>query len=51
MSYCDLAGLSARFGEDEIISLTDRADTGSVDTTVGQQALDDATEEINSYIA
>ena len=51
MSYCDLTGLSARFGEDEITALTDRADTGAVDTDVAQQALDDATEEINSYLA
>lgn len=40
-----------RFGEGEIIALTDRANTGEIDDAVLQRALDEADAEINSYIA
>jgi phage gp36-like protein len=40
-----------RFGEQEIASLEDADNSGSSDLRVSSEALDDATEEINSYVA
>lgn len=53
MSYAAQADMEDRFGEAEVIDLTDRAEppAGAVDTTVLQAALDDADGIINSYIA
>ena len=53
MSYAVLQDLIDRFGEEELIELTDRADppTGLVDATIVAGALADADELINSYVA
>lgn len=48
--YCTVQDLIARFGEDEMIALTDRNDTGDIDTAVAEQAIADASEEITAYL-
>lgn len=40
-----------RFGEDELIQLTDRANAGVIDPQVLDQALADADATINDYLA
>ena len=40
-----------RFGEREIIALTDRDNTGGIDSTVLAKALDSAESEISTYLA
>ena len=50
MAYCTQQDLIDRFGEDEIIQLTDRADVGAVDATVVGLALADGFELINGYV-
>jgi phage gp36-like protein len=39
-----------RFGEPELVQLTDRSNTGAIDQTVLQRALDDAGDELDTYI-
>lgn len=51
MAYETVAGLIARFGEDELIQLTDRAGAHAVDGAIAQRALDDAAAEIDGYLA
>lgn len=51
MAYIDQAGLIARFGEDELIALTDRDGTGLVDAQVIDQAIQDASDFIDGYLA
>lgn len=51
MSYASLADLVARFGEMEIIQLTDRIGAGQIDTDVLDQAIADADAVIDGYIA
>ncbi|WP_047257999.1 gp436 family protein [Chromobacterium subtsugae] len=51
MAYAAQADMVARFGDLEIIQLTDRARTGQIDAGVLQGALDDASCEIDSYLA
>lgn len=50
MTYATQQDLIERFGEPELIQLTDRANTGAVDGTVADQALTDAAEEMDGYI-
>lgn len=50
MMYCNNAGMVARFGEDELIRLTDPGD-GSMDSAAINAALSDASDEIDSYLA
>ena len=52
MSYATRQGMIDRFGEDELIQLTDRATPplGVIDDTVLDAALNDADAEINGYI-
>lgn len=50
MSYCTAQNLLDRFGEDELISLTDRAGLGIVDQAVLGQAIADAAAEIDAYL-
>lgn len=50
MSYVTLQGLIDRFGEAEILQVTDREGAGVVDQSVAQRALDDADAEIDSYL-
>ena len=53
MSYATQQNLVDRFGEQELIELTDRADppAGAIDATVVAKALEDADGEINGYLA
>lgn len=51
MSYASIADMVSRFGEGELIELTDRQQSGSVDVAVLQSALDDATAKIDGYIS
>jgi phage gp36-like protein len=49
--YAARADLVKRFGEQEIASLEDPDNTGAPSAAVSQEALEDATEEVNSYVA
>lgn len=51
MPYAVLADLTARFGAEELIQLTDRAGLGEVDESVIGQALVDAEAVIDGYLA
>lgn len=48
--YASLAAMTARFGATEILQLTDKENTGSVDTVVLDQAFADAEAEIDGYL-
>ena len=50
MPYCTQQNLITRFTEQEIIQLTDRANTGVVDAAVVAEAIYDAEAEIDSYL-
>lgn len=49
--YCTQADIVARFGETELIQLTDRAGISTVDSTAVEAAIADAAAEIDGYIA
>jgi phage gp36-like protein len=51
MTYASQQTLIDRFGEDELIQLTDRANLGAIDATVVARALADADAEINGYLS
>lgn len=53
MTYATQQDLIDRFGERELIELTDRAEpaTGAIDVTVVGKALTDADHEINARVA
>lgn len=51
MSYATLADLVARYGEDELVSLTDVNRSGAINVGVLNQAISDADSEIDSYVA
>ncbi len=51
MTYAAQQDLVDRFGEQELIQLSDRANVGSIDAAVIGKALADADELIDSYIA
>lgn len=51
MTYASQQDLVDRFGELELIQLTDRVSQAAVDATVVAKALSDADELIDSYIA
>jgi phage gp36-like protein len=51
MAYVTQQQLIDRFGEAELIQLTDRENTGSVDTAVLDQAIADAGAEYDGYLA
>ncbi len=50
MSYCPQQDLIDRFSEDEMISLTDHAGTGEINTDVLNRAISDAKGEIDGYL-
>jgi|SRR5690554_2651109 len=49
--YCTQADMQARFGENELVQLTDRERTGSVNGDVLDTAIADASAEIDGYLA
>lgn len=51
MSYASKANMIARFGEDEVIALTDRTNIGVVNDAVLESALAEADAEIDPYLA
>lgn len=51
MSYALQADMTLRFGEAEVIELADRDNLGTIDATVLQGALDDASAEIDAYLS
>ncbi len=51
MTYCTTQDMIKRFREEEIIQLTDHERTGNIDIDVLQRATQDATDEINGYLA
>lgn len=51
MAYATLADMVARFGEHEVIELSDRSRIGEVDPVVVADALVDASGEIDSYLS
>ncbi len=51
MLYCTLQDLVDRFSEAEILQLTDRAHVGLIDEEVLGRAIEDASGEIDGYIA
>jgi phage gp36-like protein len=50
MPYCAKQDMKDRFGEGQMIQLTDRTGAGIIDDTVLNQAIGDADGEINSYL-
>jgi phage gp36-like protein len=51
MSYASKANMIVRFGEGEVIALTDRANLGTIDDAVLAGALAEADAEIDPYLA
>jgi len=51
MTYATQQNMVDRFGEREVIALTDRDNTGVIDATVLAQGLDAAAGEVNAYLA
>lgn len=49
MPYAAQADMVSRFGESEVIQLTDRANIGEIDAAVLASALASAEQEINAY--
>lgn len=50
MTYATQQNMIDRYGEQELIELTDRASATAIDATVLGQALADADAEINAYL-
>ncbi|MCF7963976.1 MAG: DUF1320 domain-containing protein [Methylobacter tundripaludum] len=50
MAYCTLQNLEDRFGESELIQLTDESNVGAIDAVIVNRAITDADAEINSYL-
>lgn len=52
MAYATQADMTTRYGADDLMRLTDHSGTlDQIDAAVLQTALDDATAEINGYLA
>lgn len=49
--YCTRADLTTRFGEAEVLQLSDRARVGVIDEAVVNRAITDAGAEIDGYLA
>lgn len=49
-NYATLADLISRFGETEIIQLSDRSGTGAIDSAVVDAKLADASAEVDAYL-
>lgn len=51
MAYATLADLSDRYGVEELTQLTDRLGVAAPDAAIVARALDDASAEIDGYLA
>ena len=49
--YATIADMTARYGEYEVMSCTDRDNTGAINESVANTALDDASAEIDGYLS
>jgi len=49
--YCTQQDLIDRFGNDELIEISDHENTGSINVVVVQNAITDAGSEIDGYLA
>ena len=49
--YADAYDMEVRFGEAELIEITDRSDSGQYDDEFVLSAIEDASAEIDSYVA
>lgn len=49
--YASVADMVARFGETEVLELTDQEHTGEINEAVAERALRDAAAEIDGYLA
>lgn len=49
--YATVETMTARFGQGEVIALSDRDKTGEANAAVLADALDDASSEIDTYLA
>lgn len=50
MTYCTQQNLTTRYGQDELIQLTDKANVGQLDTDVINSAIADAGSIIDGYL-
>jgi phage gp36-like protein len=50
MPYATTRDLLERFGEEEMLALSDRAGSGSLNTSVLSRAIEDASGEIDGYV-
>lgn len=50
MSYCTQQDLIDRYGESELIELTDREQVGEINTAILDRAISDADGEIDGYL-
>lgn len=50
MSYASLDDLKKKFGQDELIALTDRTHQTTINANIVTRALEDADAEINIYL-
>ena len=50
MSYASLDDLKKKFGQDELIALTDRVNQTTINANIVTRALEDADAEINIYL-
>ncbi|WP_416305211.1 gp436 family protein [Neptunicella sp. SCSIO 80796] len=51
MGYCTIDDLIERFGETELLSLTDRDNNGAIDVQVANVAIEDASATIDGFLA
>jgi phage gp36-like protein len=51
MDYAAQSDMVNRFGNDEVMALTDRSQTGAIDPTVLGAALDTASAQIDTYLS
>jgi len=51
MGYATQADMVSRFGSTEVIAMTDRDRTGEIDADLLSNALDDASAEMDTYLA
>jgi phage gp36-like protein len=51
MSYSTQQDLIDRFGQEELVELSDRSRSGAIDAVVVTRAIDDAAAEIDGYLS
>lgn len=51
MGYCKIQDLIERFGNEELVEISDHENTGERNDVAVQQAIDDANAEIDGYLA